>query len=59
VITEHRIDEIENVQNCVKELIQITDAEIEHWIKKKNVTYEKTTENKEAPVHQNVLVLTR
>jgi flagellar biosynthesis/type III secretory pathway chaperone len=51
VIIEHQIDEIENAQNYVEELIQITDAEIEHLMKKKNVTYEEVTENKEVLVH--------
>jgi hypothetical protein len=51
VIIEHQIDEIENAQNYVEELIQITDVEIEHLMKKKNVTYEEVTENKEVLVH--------
>jgi flagellar biosynthesis/type III secretory pathway chaperone len=51
VIIEHQIDEIENAQNYVEELTQITDVEIEHLMKKKNVTYEEVTENKEVLVH--------
>ena len=51
VTIEHQIDEIENAQNYVEELIQITDAEIEHLMKKKNVIYEEITENKEVLVH--------